>query len=181
MIKIPTAWRPHAARVAVAGALTACSGWGLFAQQAPARAPVTVMHPDDIPWTKGDPTRFSGVAETQPMPLPPGDVRVSRIRHEPGAHTIWHVHKGGQVIYVESGRGLIQKWGGEIQEMRPGDIVYSAPGEKHWHGAAPGSPLTFVATSLGETEWLEPVQLPSGKQPDQGAQVARSKVSSRAR
>jgi quercetin dioxygenase-like cupin family protein len=91
------------------------------------------------------------------------------------------VHKGGQVIYVESGRGLIQKWGGEIQEMRPGDIVYSAPGEKHWHGAAPGSPLTFVATSLGETEWLEPVQLPSGKQPDQGAQVARSKVSSRAR
>ena len=99
------------------------------------------------------------------MPLPPGDVRVSRIRHEPGAHTIWHVHKGGQVIYVESGRGLVQKWGGEVQEMSAGDIIYTAAGEKHWHGAAPDSRLTIVATSLGETEWLEPVQPAGGKQP----------------
>ena len=105
MMRISTAWRAHAARLAVAGALAACSGWGLLAQQEPARAPATVMHADDIPWTKGGPTPFSGLAETQPMPLPPGDVRVSRIRHEPGAHTIWHGHEGGQVIYVESGRG----------------------------------------------------------------------------
>jgi len=99
------------------------------------------------------------------MPLPPGDVRVSRVRHDPGVHTSWHVHRGGQVIYVESGRGLVQKWGGEIQEMRAGDIVYTAPGEKHWHGAAPGSSLTIVATSIGETEWLERVQPPNGKLP----------------
>jgi quercetin dioxygenase-like cupin family protein len=168
-MRIPTAWRANAARLAVAGALPVCSGWRLLAQQPPPRAPATVMHADDIPWTKGDPTRFSGVAETQPMPLPPGDVRVSRVRHEPGVHTSWHVHKGGQVIYVESGRGLVQKWGGEVQEMRAGDIVYTAPGEKHWHGAAPGSPLTIVATSLGETEWLEPVEPSKGKQPDQAA------------
>jgi len=95
----------------------------------------------------------------------PGDVRVSRVRHDPGVHTSWHVHRGGQVIYVESGRGLVQKWGGEIQEMRAGDIVYTAPGEKHWHGAAPGSSLTIVATSIGETEWLERVQPPNGKLP----------------
>ena len=69
------------------------------------------------------------------------------------------------MIYVESGRGLVQKWGGEVQEMSAGDIIYTAAGEKHWHGAAPDSRLTIVATSLGETEWLEPVQPAGGKQP----------------
>jgi quercetin dioxygenase-like cupin family protein len=166
---IRTEWRRRLVRLSVAGGFAICSGWGLLAQQASGRPAATVIHADDIPWTKGDPTRFTGAAETQPMPLPPGDVRVSRVRHDPGVHTSWHVHKGGQVIYVESGRGLVQKWGGEIQEMRAGDIVYTAPGEKHWHGAAPGSPLTIVATSLGDTEWLEPVEPGKGKGPNRTA------------
>jgi quercetin dioxygenase-like cupin family protein len=130
----------------------------LAAEEAPARQerpPLPVMSRDTAPWTKGEPSRFAGNVEAQPMTLPPGNVRVSRVRHEPGAHTHWHVHEGGQVLYVESGRGRIQRAGGAIQEVVPGDVIFSPPGEKHWHGAVPGSPLVLVVTSLGGTEWLE--------------------------
>jgi quercetin dioxygenase-like cupin family protein len=144
-------------RMMLGAALAFCSGWMLRAQQPPSAPQPAVMHQQNIPWTKGDPARFVGQVDTQPMPLPPGSVRVSRVRHEAGAYTNWHVHVGGQVLYAETGRGRVQKAGGALEEFGPGDIVYTAPGEKHWHGATPDSPMTLVAMSIGDTQWLERV------------------------
>ena len=96
---------------------------------------------------------------------PPGrspDVAVSRVLFEPGARTHWHAHPEGQVLHVITGTGRAQTKGGEIVRIGPGDVVYFAPGEKHWHGAAPDNPMVHLAinpatTSDGGTDWQEPV------------------------
>ncbi|NND44881.1 MAG: cupin domain-containing protein [Xanthomonadales bacterium] len=91
----------------------------------------------------------------------PARVRALRVTFEPGARTAWHTHPLGQTLLVQSGLGLIQVWGGEIAEIRPGDTVWFAPGEKHWHGAAPDSPMCHLAVQEaldGATvDWLEHV------------------------
>ncbi len=81
---------------------------------------------------------------------------------EPGARTHWHVHALGQTLVVTAGTGRVQRWGGPVQEIRPGDVVRIPPGVKHWHGASPRASMTHVAlveqpgTGPG-TEWLEEV------------------------
>lgn len=83
------------------------------------------------------------------------------VTFEPGARTAWHRHPLGQMLIVTSGLGLVQREGGQVEEIRPGDTVWFAPGEKHWHGAAPDVAMTHVA--IAETldgravEWLEQV------------------------
>ena len=78
-----------------------------------------------------------------------------------GARTAWHTHLRGQVLIVTAGVGRVQRWGGPVEEIRPGDVVWIPPGVKHWHGAAPASSMTHIAVvehSGGRTtEWLEPV------------------------
>lgn len=77
------------------------------------------------------------------------------------ARTHWHTHPLGQTLIVTSGVGRIQREGGPIEEIRPGDIVSILPGEKHWHGAAPNTAMTHVAiTEMKDgrnTDWMEPV------------------------
>ena len=95
----------------------------------------------------------------------PSRLRVNLVRFAPGAHTAWHRHANGQTLHVTDGIGLVQARGGEVVTMRPGDTVYTPPGEWHWHGAAPSHFMARLAMweSLAEgqdgpeTEWGEPV------------------------
>ncbi|MER8725009.1 cupin domain-containing protein [Mesorhizobium sp. M1027] len=91
----------------------------------------------------------------------PARLRATLVSFEPGARTYWHTHPLGQTLYVTSGAGLVQSWGGAIQEIRAGDVVSFAPGEKHWHGAAPKSAMTHIAMQEAlegvHADWLEKV------------------------
>jgi len=90
----------------------------------------------------------------------PSRIRVSAVRFTPGARTAWHSHALGQTLQVTDGTGRVQSSGGEITEMRPGDVVYTPSDEWHWHGAAPGHFMTHLSITEGvgadekpETEW----------------------------
>ena len=69
----------------------------------------------------------------------------TRVSFEPGARTAWHTHPLGQTLYVISGVGRVQAKGGPVREIRPGDVVWIPPGEKHWHGASPTNAMTHIA------------------------------------
>jgi 4-carboxymuconolactone decarboxylase len=91
----------------------------------------------------------------------PARVSGATVAFERGARTHWHVHPLGQTLVVMAGSGRVQRWGGPVQEIRPGDVVQIPPGVKHWHGAAPDAPMTHVALAErpadGRTEWMEEV------------------------
>lgn len=91
----------------------------------------------------------------------PARVRSAVVRFDPGARTNWHTHPLGQTLYVIEGSGLAQTLGGPIHEIRAGDIVWIPPGEKHWHGAAPGTAMTHIAIHEAldgkHVDWMEPV------------------------
>ncbi len=80
---------------------------------------------------------------------------------EPGARTAWHTHPLGQTLIVTAGLGLVQREGGPVEEIRPGDVVWFEPGEKHWHGASPDNAMTHIAIQEqldGKVvEWMEHV------------------------
>ncbi len=82
---------------------------------------------------------------------------VTSVFFAPGGRTFWHSHSGGQVLHVLAGAGLVATEAGAPQPIGPGDIVWAAPGEVHWHGGGPESMLLHVAVSLGRTSWLGPV------------------------
>ncbi len=104
---------------------------------------------------------FSGTVRLDPLFQAPEPARVSaaNVTFEPGARTAWHTHPLGQTLIVTSGVGRVRRWGGPIEEVRPGDVVWFPPGEKHWHGAAPKTAMTHIAVQEaleGKTvEWLE--------------------------
>ncbi len=105
---------------------------------------------------------FTGTVWLEPAPAEPPHAGAFRVLFEPGARTNWHTHPEGQIFYVLNGRGRAQKEGEPAVEVGPGDVVAFAPGEKHWHGAAPDSFMVHIAinpaaASDGGTEWLEPV------------------------
>ena len=83
------------------------------------------------------------------------------VTFEPGARTAWHTHPLGQTLVVTAGCGRAQRWGGPIEEIRPGDVVWFPPGEKHWHGAAPTTAMTHMAIveklDSQTADWLEKV------------------------
>jgi quercetin dioxygenase-like cupin family protein len=81
----------------------------------------------------------------------------SFVRFEPGAHTHWHNHSGGQVLHIVQGRARVQAWGEAAHSMDTGDTVVSPPGEKHWHGASESGPMTQLALTSGEVTWFEEV------------------------
>jgi quercetin dioxygenase-like cupin family protein len=106
------------------------------------------------------PNRFTGRAalRTRLNEQRLAGMRVATATFIEGGRTVWHRHHGEQVLYVLSGTGCIQKEGEEAQAIEPGDVVYVAPGEKHWHGAQPGHNLEHLAVTTGETEWEEEVK-----------------------
>jgi quercetin dioxygenase-like cupin family protein len=83
------------------------------------------------------------------------------VTFEPGARTAWHTHPLGQTLIVTSGAGRAQRWGGPVEEIRPGDVVWISPGEKHWHGASPTTAMTHIAIQEKldgkPVDWLEHV------------------------
>lgn len=89
----------------------------------------------------------------------PSRMRCNAVHFSPGAHTAWHTHAVGQTLHVTEGIGLVQSRGGELVEMRPGDTIYTPPGEWHWHGAHPDHFMTHLALweapedDRPETEW----------------------------
>lgn len=91
----------------------------------------------------------------------PARVAAASVSFEPGARTAWHTHPLGQTLVVTAGLGWAQRWGGTVEEIRPGDVVWFSPGEKHWHGATPSTPMTHLAIQEkldGKTvDWLEQV------------------------
>jgi quercetin dioxygenase-like cupin family protein len=91
----------------------------------------------------------------------PARVRAAVVRFDPGARTNWHTHPLGQTLYVIEGSGLAQTLGGPIQVINAGDTVWIPPGEKHWHGASPGTAMTHIAIHEAldgkHVDWMEPV------------------------
>ena len=91
----------------------------------------------------------------------PARVRAARVSFLPGARTAWHTHPLGQTLYVISGCGRAQTWGGPVREIRAGDVIWIPPGEKHWHGAGPTTAMVHVAMQEAldgkHVEWLEHV------------------------
>ncbi|MTV13031.1 MULTISPECIES: cupin domain-containing protein [Bradyrhizobium] len=90
---------------------------------------------------------FTGTVLQDPINMAPEPARLnaSRVSFEPGARTAWHTHPLGQTLYVISGIGRVQAKGGPIREIRPGDVVWIPPNEKHWHGASPDNSMTHIA------------------------------------
>lgn len=113
--------------------------------------------------TKGPADWFTGTARLDPIIQAPAPARVQSagVTFEPGARTAWHTHPLGQTLLVTAGCGRAQKWGGPVEEIRPGDVIWFAPGEKHWHGASPTTAMTHVAIQEqldGKVvDWLEKV------------------------
>lgn len=106
---------------------------------------------------------FTGTLRIDPLfeAADPGRVVGVSVTFEPGARTAWHTHPLGQTLIVTAGCGRAQRLGGPIEEIRPGDVVWFPPGEKHWHGAAPTTSMTHIAIQEkldGSTvEWMEKV------------------------
>src|SRR5260370_15724931 len=89
--------------------------------------------------SKGRAEYVTGTVRIDPLFEPPERARVrgASVTFEPGARTAWHIHPLGQTLIVTSGLGWAQRWGGPIEEIRPGDVIWFPPGEKHWHGQHP--------------------------------------------
>jgi quercetin dioxygenase-like cupin family protein len=106
---------------------------------------------------------FTGTVRLDPLfdVRAPGRAHAASVTFEPGSRTAWHTHPLGQTLIVTAGSGRAQRWGGPIEELHPGDVVSIAPGEKHWHGAAPTTAMTHIAIQEQldgkSVEWMEKV------------------------
>ena len=115
------------------------------------------------PSAKGSVEYFTGAVriDSRFQQSDPARVGGGIVTFEPGARTAWHTHPLGQTLIVTAGAGLIQQWGGPIQEMKQGDIVWIPPGVKHWHGATATTGMTHIAIAeklVGKTsDWMEQV------------------------
>ncbi len=115
------------------------------------------------PSRKGPAEYFSGSVRVDPLFEAPAPARVSggSVTFEPGARSAWHTHPLGQTLIITSGLGWVQREGGEIEQVRSGDVVWFPPGEKHWHGATPTTAMTHIAIqeSLNgkNVDWMEKV------------------------
>jgi quercetin dioxygenase-like cupin family protein len=115
------------------------------------------------PTNRAPKEKFTGTVLQDPiiMAAAPARLNCSRVAFEPGARTAWHSHPLGQTLYVISGIGRVQAKGGPIREIRPGDVVWIPPGEKHWHGGSPTNGMTHIAMQEAldgvYSNWMEQV------------------------
>jgi len=116
------------------------------------------------PSQKGPQDWFTGTVRIDPLfqPKDPARVGAGQVTFEPGARTAWHTHPLGQTLIVTAGLGWVQREGGPVEEVRPGDVVWFPPGLKHWHGASPTTAMTHIAiqesVSGKNVDWLEKVR-----------------------
>jgi quercetin dioxygenase-like cupin family protein len=112
---------------------------------------------------KGSPDWFTGTVRIDPLfqAPEPALVQGASVTFEPGARTAWHTHPLGQTLIITAGLGWAQRDGGPVEEIRPGDVVWFAPGEKHWHGSTPNTAITHIAIQEkldGKVvDWMEKV------------------------
>ncbi|WFU08613.1 cupin domain-containing protein [Rhizobium sp. CB3090] len=115
------------------------------------------------PSGKGPADWFTGTVRIDPLFQARDATRAAAasVTFEPGARTAWHTHPVGQTLIVTAGLGRVQREGGPIEEIRPGDVIWFAPGEKHWHGASPTTAMTHIAIQEHRdgkvVEWMEHV------------------------
>ncbi|TDU64532.1 quercetin dioxygenase-like cupin family protein [Prosthecobacter fusiformis] len=115
------------------------------------------------PSGKGPAEWFTGTVRLDPLFQAPAPARVAgaSVTFEPGARTAWHTHPLGQTLIVTSGCGWVQREGGSIEEIHPGDVVWFPPHEKHWHGATATTAMTHLAIQEAldgkVVDWMEPV------------------------
>jgi len=115
------------------------------------------------PSGKGPAEYFTGTVRIDPLNSPPEPARVAMalVTFEPGARTAWHTHPFGQTLIVTAGSGRVQRKGGKIEQINPGDVVYFEPGEKHWHGATPTTAMSHIAVQEklngSPVDWMEHV------------------------
>jgi quercetin dioxygenase-like cupin family protein len=106
---------------------------------------------------------FTGAVRIDPLFDAPDPACVfgASVTFEPGARTAWHTHPLGQTLIVTAGCGLVQRWGGPIEEIHPGDVIWFPPGEKHWHGATETTAMTHIAIverlDGKSSDWMEKV------------------------
>ena len=112
---------------------------------------------------KGPADWFTGTVRVDPLFSPPDPARVAGalVTFEPGARTAWHTHPLGQTLIVTTGLGWVQREGGPVEEIRPGDVVWFEPGEKHWHGASAATAMSHIAIQEklngSPVDWMEHV------------------------
>jgi quercetin dioxygenase-like cupin family protein len=112
---------------------------------------------------KGPADWFTGTVRIDPLFTAPAPARVggAAVTFEPGARTAWHTHPLGQTLIVTAGVGWAQREGGPVEEIRPGDVVWFPPGEKHWHGGTATTAMAHIAVQEAldgkAVEWTEHV------------------------
>jgi quercetin dioxygenase-like cupin family protein len=115
------------------------------------------------PSGRGSSEYFTGTVRIDPLfqPHDPARTLGASVTFEPGARTAWHAHPLGQILIVTAGYGRVQGWGGPVEEIRPGDVIRFAPGEKHWHGASLTTAMTHIAIveklDGKSADWMEHV------------------------
>jgi quercetin dioxygenase-like cupin family protein len=115
------------------------------------------------PSSQGPEDWFTGTVRVDPLFQAPDPARASgaSVTFEPGARTAWHSHPLGQTLIVTAGCGRVRCWGGPIEEIHPGDVIWIPPGEKHWHGSAPTTAMTHIAIAEKldgkSADWMEKV------------------------
>ena len=140
----------------------------LHAQTAPtgsaaSEPPITISRQGSRTPIPGPPENFTGAVRLERLFFATEATRASGsyVTFSSGARTAWHTHPLGQILIVTAGVGRIQRWGGPVEEIRPGDVVRTPPGVKHWHGAAPDSSMTHLTVQEQEggkgIDWLEKV------------------------
>jgi quercetin dioxygenase-like cupin family protein len=151
-------------RKLIAGGIASTLGGGAAAQPAAASAEdLSIARAGTQPSRRGPEANFTGAVRVDPLfPARPATRAAgASVSFEPGARTAWHTHPRGQTLIVTAGTGWVQRWGGPVEEIRVGDVVWFPPGQKHWHGAAPTIAMTHIAISEhdnGKTvDWLEKV------------------------
>jgi quercetin dioxygenase-like cupin family protein len=133
------------------------------ARSIPLEATMEIARVGSRPSNPGPADWFTGSVRIDPLFQPHAPARAAGacVTFEPGARTAWHTHPLGQTLIITFGVGRVQRWGGPIEEVRPGDVVWFPPGEKHWHGASPHVAMTHIAIQEAldgrVVEWLEHV------------------------
>jgi quercetin dioxygenase-like cupin family protein len=126
-------------------------------------AELVIQRAGSQPSATGPAERFTGAVRVDPLfpARDPGRASSGSVMFEPGARSAWHTHPLGQILIVTAGVGRVQQWGGAVQEIRPGDVVWIPPAVKHWHGAAPTTAMTHIAIQEhldGKVvDWMEKV------------------------
>jgi quercetin dioxygenase-like cupin family protein len=153
--------------VAASGALAVSTGARLAARPIASRTErnqhMEITRSGSHSSRKGSEEWFTGSVRIDPLFQAPEPARAGagHVTFEPGARTAWHTHPLGQTLIITSGLGWVQRDGGPIEEVRPGDVVWFPPGEKHWHGASPTNGMTHIAVQEmlngKNVDWLEKV------------------------